>query len=165
MSFKKIIESIVDTPRSVRIKFHAQYSRGIVGSDNKNVSGKYFSADRKIRLANPINKRNKNLLSVTIAIIFIITFPVHFLFQKSPLHFFKNVFEVLFLRQTWVGYASSSNKLPAIKKGILTSSGSPASLNTLPLHNLQIADEWYALDYTVWTDIRLIIKGYKFLSE
>jgi len=94
---------------------------------------------------------------------FLISFPVHFILQKKPFHFFKNVFTVLFRKKTWVGYAVPSDKLPAIKKGILTSTALPQQVNDLPVESLQLSDEWYATFYSITTDIKKVTRGYKYL--
>jgi hypothetical protein len=78
--------------------------------------------------------------------------------------FFKNVFDILFLKKTWVGYAFPENKLPKIKQGVLTTTGLPSSLNTLPQESLIASDKWYATDYDVWEDVKIIRRSYKFLG-
>lgn len=163
LSFKKIIETMKDIPRQVRIKLYASCASGLIGSGSKNASGKIIS-DKKIKLSLTVSKRNKNLIDVLISLCFIITFPVHLFLQKNPKVFFKNVLQILFFNKTWVGYAFPENSLPKIKPGILTTTGLPAVLNTLPTDNLLAADKWYAIDYDVWQDIKLIWSGYRFLG-
>jgi O-antigen biosynthesis protein len=165
LSFKKIIELVEQIPKHIRIKFHAASSASIIGSDNRDASGKFVSTDKIYRLSMPVHRRNKNLIDVLISLLFLFTFPVHLLFQSKPLRFFKNVFDVLFLRKTWVGYALPNNNLPRIKKGVLTTTGVASSLNSLPRQSLESSDKWYARDYAVWQDIVMIRRGYKFLSE
>ncbi|MGG9964029.1 glycosyltransferase family 2 protein [Ferruginibacter sp. SUN106] len=164
LSFKEIITTIQQLPGGVRNKFHASGSSSIVGSDNKDISGEYLSVNDKYTITNPINRRNKNLLDAAVAIIFLLSFPVHLVLQKKPLRFFKNVFTVLFMQKTWIGYAAITDKLPPIKKGILTSTTLPASLNDLPVESLLLSDEWYATYYSAATDVKKIIRGYKYLG-
>jgi len=163
LSFKKIIGLIKEIPKQVRIKFHAAASAGIIGSDNTRTSGKFISADKQIKLSQPVSKRNKNFIDAMISICFIITFPVHFITQKKPTRFFRNVFDTLFLKKTWVGYSFPDSFLPKIKTGVLTTTGLPSSLNTLPPESLAASDKWYATDYEVWEDVRLVWRGYKYL--
>lgn len=163
LSFKDIIETIQTLPAGVFNKFHAAGSSSIVGSDNKDWSGKYVSSDNKYTIDNPVNKRNKNLLDVVIALVFLLSFPVHLITQKHPLLFFKNVFAVLWRKKTWVGYALDKDNLPAIKKGVLTSTTLPAAMNDLPAESLLLSDEWYATYYSAAMDIKKIIRGYKYL--
>jgi O-antigen biosynthesis protein len=163
LSFKDIIATVQQLRAGVRNKFHASGSSSIIGSDSKDVSGNYVTVNNKYTITKPVNKRNKALLDVSGAIIFLITFPIHFLIQKKPLQFFKNVFWVLRGKKTWVGYAATENKLPVIKTGVLTSTTLPAALNDLPAESLHLSDEWYATSYSASTDIKKILRGYKYL--
>jgi hypothetical protein len=164
LSLKSIIEIMKDIPKQVRMKFHTANASGIIGSDSKSTSGKFISADRQINLSLPVSRRNKNLIDFLISIFFIITFPVHLFVQKKPGNFFKNVFDVLLLKKTWVGYSFNQASLPKIKKGILTTTGLPASLNTLPPESLAASDKWYATDYDVFEDLKIVWRRYKFLG-
>ena len=164
LSFKKIVEIIKDIPSRVRIKFHASCTLGIIGSGNNKSRGSFISPDKKIILSQPISKRNKSLFDVVISVCFIITFPLHLFLQKTPGKFFKNVFDILFLKKTWVGYAFQEADLPKIKNGVLTTTGLPSSLNTLPRESLIASDKWYATDYEIWEDVRIIWRNYKLLG-
>ena len=165
LSFKKIIDLCCGLPGQIRIKIHAHGATGIIGSDSKNISGKIVSGDKTNRLATPVNKRNKKITDVLISLLFILTFPVNILLQKNIWRFYKNVFDVLLLKKTWIGYACDKHNGLFLKKGILTTTGLPALQNTLPQQSLQASDKWYATDYTLWQDIKIIFRGYKFLSE
>jgi O-antigen biosynthesis protein len=163
LTFKEIIATIQQLPGAVSNKFHASGSSSFVGSDSKDVSGEYVTANLVYTIKNPVNKRNKNLLDFSVALVFLISFPLHLIFQKKPWRFFKNVLSVMFMQKTWIGYAAVSDKLPAIKKGILTSTTLPRQVNDLPLESLLLSDEWYATYYSAATDIKKIIRGYKYL--
>lgn len=163
MQFKDIIEQVQQLPHHIKNKFHATGSSSIVGSDNKDTSGNIVSVNKKYNIADPINRRNKNLLDAVTAILLLLIFPVHFFTQKKPFHFFKNLFAVLFMQKTWVGYAVKNN-LPGLKEGVLTSTSLPVILNDLPQESLLLSDEWYASSYKISTDIKKILRGYKYLS-
>ncbi len=162
-SFKEIISIIQELPAGVRNKFHASGSSSIVGSDSKDLSGDYVTIEKKYGIEQPLNLRNKRLLDIVTAIIFLISFPAHIFLQKKPLHFYKNVFDVLSGQKTWVGYAIIPNGFPPIRKAILTSTGLPAALNELPDENLKNTDEWYASGYSVTLDLQKLWRGYKYL--
>ncbi len=162
LSFKEIIAAVQQLPVNVSNKFHASGSYSIVGSDNKDITGEYVAVEKYI-IGNPLNKRNKNILDFTTALIFLISFPVHLILQKKPLLFFKNVFTILAGQKTWIGYASPADRLPIIKKAVLTSTGLPKQVNDLPIESLYLSDEWYATYYSSTIDIKKIIKGYKYL--
>jgi GT2 family glycosyltransferase len=163
LSFKEIINSIKTLPAGVRNKFHASGSSSIVGSDSKNVSGDYITAGKKYRVAMPVNRRNKRLLDVIAAFLFIIGFPLMLFLQMKPANFYKNVFSVLTGKKTWVGYASLSNGLPVIRKGVITSTSLPGMLNELPEESLRKSDEWYAINYSAMLDLQKMRTGFKFL--
>ncbi len=163
LSFKEIIAQVQVLPHHIKTKFHASGSNSIVGSDNKDTSGNTVSKNKKHAIDDSVNRRNKNLLDVMIAVFLLLIFPVHFFTQKKPLQFFKNLFAVLFMQKTWVGYAVKNN-LPQLKKGILTSTALPAALNDLPEQSLLLSDEWYAASYNTAADIKIILRGYKYLS-
>ncbi|MGF2411194.1 glycosyltransferase family 2 protein [Ferruginibacter sp.] len=164
LTFKEIIAAVQELPPGVSNKFHASGSSSFVGSDSKDVSGEYVTATNKYTITRPVNKRNKNLLDFVVALLFILTFPIHFITQKRPFRFFKNVFFVLLMQKTWIGYAVPSDKLPGIKKGILTSTTLPVAVNDLPIESLILSDEWYATYYSAATDFKKIVRGYKYLS-
>ncbi|MEO6329568.1 MAG: glycosyltransferase [Ginsengibacter sp.] len=163
LSFKKIIELVKTIPHNVRIKFFASKSESIISSDSKDISGKYVSRHSNFKLESEIGERSKQLADIIISMAFIISFPIHLLLQKRPRGFFKNVSDVLLRKKTWVGYASGSTDLPLLKPGVLTVTSVPFSMNTMPQENLLLADKWYAKHYSVWYDIQLVWKSYKFL--
>ena len=166
LSFEQIIESCRKLPKEIKIKFHTSNSRGIVGSDSKNTSGSILSAENGYRLNDPYNKRLKRLIDITFSFFSLVTFPVHLIGVRKPLIFFVNCFTVLFAKKTWVGYAVTEKKLPALRKCIIGCNGVPASLpQQLPLESLQALDQWYASDYEPIYDLKLLLKNYKRLGE
>jgi len=163
MGLKDVIGLVGKLPAGTRNKFHASGSRSIVGSDSKNVSGDYVAAAKRYNITRPISRRNKRLLDIVVAVIFIVSFPVHFFLQRKPAAFFKNVFSVLSGEKTWVGYASNNGLFPRIRPGVITSTALPVQLNELPEESLIRSDEWYASEYSVMLDLQKIRNGYKYL--
>jgi GT2 family glycosyltransferase len=164
LSFGDIIMAVQQLPHSVRNKFHASGSSSIVGSDDKDISGQYVADHSRNIIASPANKRNKNLFDVLVALTLILSLPIHLMLQKKPGGFIKNLLSVLLRKKAWVGYAGAAAGLPAIKKGILTSTSVPASVNKLPAESLQLSDEWYASSYSVAVDFNTLLRGYKYLG-
>jgi O-antigen biosynthesis protein len=165
LSFRKVIDITEATPARVRIKLHGVGTNSIVGSTSKNISGEFVAEERSIRLGTPVGKRNKSLADFMLTLGFIITFPVHIFGQKKPFRFYANAWKVLVQKRSWVGYSASPVNLPMIKPGILSTTGIPSSLNILPTETLHKEDLWYSKDYTVWQDIKLVWKGYRYLGE
>jgi len=166
LTFKNIIENIVQLPTPLRLKFHAAGSRSIVGSDSKDSSGEAVSNENGFKLNDPYNRRIKRLIDVFVSLLAIISFPVHLIFIKKPLSFFSNCFKVLFAKRTWIGYATEEKNLPPIRKGIITCNAVPLSVKQpIPGGSLQMVDHWYARDYEPTNDLWLIWKTYKNLGN
>jgi len=165
LSFKEIISTIEGLPAAVRNKFHASGSVSIVGSDSRNVSGDFVAATGNYAIGDPINRRNKRLLDIISSVFFIIGLPALLFIKKGLPGFYKNVFSVLTGKKTWIGYAAPTDKLPAIKKGVISSTTLPASMNELPVEGLLKNDEWYASNYTAMLDVKKISRGFKYLHH
>ncbi len=164
LSFKEIIEVLPEISGKIRIKIYAKATLFLIGSAGKDAPGTYVSGDTGYRLNQIISRRNKTLSDIIIAMFFIITFPLHLIIKSKPLHFFKNVFIVLLQKKTWIGYAACQKKLLPLKAGILTTTGLPAALNTLPQENLLLSDRVYAKNFHILNDIKIVWLNYKLLS-
>ncbi len=163
LSFKEIIGMVKGMPEKLRNKFHASGSNSIVGSDSKDSSGDFIAVSKKYEIGSPLQRRNKRLLDILISLFTLVAIPVIFFLQKRPITFYKNVFTVLAGKKTWIGYATTFSKLPAIKPGVITSTALPAILNELPNESLQNNDEWYASVYSPLVDLQKIARGFKYL--
>jgi len=165
LSFKEIIEVIQTLPKNIRIKFHAANSQSIVGSDSRDTSGEAVSKENGYKIANPYNRRIKRLIDVTSSVLFIISFPFHFVLVKRPASFLANCVKVLFARRTWIGYTINGSLLPKLRKGIIGCNGMPLdAIQQLPAESLQVVDYWYARDYEPADDLRLVWEHYKKLG-
>lgn len=164
LSFARIIDMVQLLPAGISNKFHASGSYSIVGSDSKDDSGQYVAVDKKYPIGSPANRRMKRLIDVVVTLLLLLSFPVHLFTQKKVVGFFGNIWAVLCHRKSWVGYAVGSGSLPVLKKGVITSTSLPASLNELPVESLLASDEWYASDYTAYTDLKKITRGYRYLG-
>ena len=165
LSFKDIIQVTQTLPKNIRVKFHAAKSHSIVGSDSKNTSGEAVSREDRYKIATPYNRRIKRLIDFTVSLLFIISFPVHFIFVKEPLHFFRNCFKVLFAKRTWIGYAINGKPLPPLRRAIIGCNGIPVnSMQSLPAESLRMIDDWYAREYEPVQDLKLLWKNYRRLG-
>ena len=163
---KEIMSVLKQVPIHVRIKYHFSESRSIVGSDSKNVSGESLSHENSYKLSSPYNKRLKRLIDGFTALLFLISFPLHFIFHKHPGKFFKNCFKVLTGQKTWVGYTVNSYALPALRSSVLGSNGQPRNVSQpLPVESLHKIDEWYARHYEPVKDLKLIFQHYTDLGS
>ena len=166
LSFKNIIDTLPSLPKDARIKFHASKSQSIVGSDSKDTSGEALSKENGYRISNSYNQRIKRFIDFTLSLAFFLTFPVHFIFVRKSLSFFKNCFRVLLAKRTWVGYAINEPNLPRLRKGIVGCNGfSVHSTQQLPNESLQRMDYWYARDYEPVQDLKILWTAYRDLGS
>ncbi|MEO7394108.1 MAG: glycosyltransferase [Chitinophagaceae bacterium] len=165
LSFKDIIAVIQDQPAGVITKIYAGGSSSIVGSDSKDSSGESVSKENGFKLSDPYNRRLKRLIDFSLALFFILTFPVHLFFVKKPFQFFYNCFLVLLAKRTWVGYVAAEKNLPDLYEAVIACNGVPVSVSQqLPKESLQMIDYWYARDYEPAGDIKLLWKCYRQLG-
>jgi O-antigen biosynthesis protein len=165
LTFKEIVDGIQQLPTAIAAKIHAGGSSSIVGSDSKDTSGEAVSKEIGYKLADPYNRRLKRLMDACVALFSIITFPVHLFIVKKPIGFIKNCFSVLFAQKTWIGYAITEKHLPKLNNGVIACNGVPvSSTQQLPNESLQMMDYWYARDYELAADLKLLWKGYRRLG-
>lgn len=165
LSFASIIDHISKLPAGISAKIHAKGSTSIVGSCSANTIGETVTKENGFKLADPYNRRLKRLIDTSLALLALLSFPVHLFLVKRPGVFFRNCWSVLLAKKTWVGYAVPDKNLPPLKKPVLASNGVPASTaQPLPKESLQMMDYWYARDYEPFTDIKIIRKMYRKLG-
>jgi len=165
LSFADIIGSIQQLPSGLVAKVHAGSSSSIVGSDSKDTSGESVSKENGYKLADPYNRRLKRLVDVFISVAGILLFPVHLFFIKKPFSFFSNCIAILFAQKTWIGYAIAEKNLPRLNNAVIACNGIPVSIHQqLPAESLQMMDYWYARDYELSGDLKLIWKMYRKLG-
>ncbi len=165
LSFKNIIDALQKSGGKIKIKIHAAGSHSIVGSDSKEYAGEAVSKENGFRLGDPYYLRLKRLQDIGVALLALLSFPVHLIGVRKPFQFFINCFTVLFAQKTWVGYAVTEKDLPVLRKSIISSNGIPLTMNQeLPQQSLQMLDYWYARDYEPSKDIKIIWKVYRRLG-
>lgn len=165
LSYAVIINCIEQLPAAISTKIHTYGTTSIVGSNSKDSSGEVVSKENGYQLSDPYNRRLKRLIDVSVALISILTFPIHMILVKKPFAFIRNCVQVLFAQKTWIGYALQEKELPLLSSPVITCNGIPASvIQQLPNESLQMMDYWYARDYEPASDLRLILKSYRQLG-
>lgn len=163
--FSDIIQSIEQLPAGTEAKIHTTGSSSVVGSQSGDATGEAISEEDELKLFQPYHKRLKRLTDVCIAVSGLLLFPVQFFIQKKPLGFIGNCFAVIGGKKTWIGYATGKKGLPALRQAVLTANGIPASTRQpLSAESLYMMDYWYARDYAVRADLKLIWKLYSRLG-
>ena len=164
LHFKDIIEYYQQMPKQIKLRIHATGSQSIIGSDSKFYSGEAIGGNH-YQLSMPVNRRLKRLLDVVSAIILLLLFPFHFIFNPKPVGLLRHIWLVLINQRTWIGYGGIAGAdLPPLKKSILSPAGLPHSKNQLPVEAQNKANEWYAQQYEWLTDLLIIRKHYKNLG-
>lgn len=164
ISYKNIINLLPLIPEGLRIRFHASCSGSIVGSEAGHTAGATIASEKEYNLSDAGKRRSKRLIDVSVSFIFLILFPLPIFILKRPASFFKNCFQVLAGKKTWVGYIIHEAQLPMLRKSIVGSNGFPPKRQKLPIESLKMVDEWYARDYEPLQDLRTIFSSYVYLD-
>jgi GT2 family glycosyltransferase len=141
-----------------RFLFHTAGSNSMIGSQTLAPGAGIVVPEIDYRIAHPYQKRMKRLLDVKMSVLFLLLFPLHFLFHPHPMLFMKHVFSVLGGSKTWVGYAMPSALLPPLPPGLVSSFGKMENSN---VQLLKKSDQLYAKNYDWWQDFLIIIKRYR----
>lgn len=151
-------------PLKVEIKIAPPESLFVIGSNSINAQGEWYTVQVNT-IALPANKRIKRLLDFAFGLAFLALSPLLFWFQKKPVNFIKNCFEVIFSIKSWVGYNPQGHpeNLPKLKPGVLPanaySNSGIADVQTLARINFL-----YAKEYRPATDVEIIFKNLRGLG-
>lgn len=148
---------------NVEYKIAPPESLFIIGSSSVDDPGELYIIDIN-SINKKVNRRNKRFIDVSFSIVLLIASPLLFLTQRNGIEFLRNIFRVLSGKFSWVGYSGRSLRLPKIKEGVL---------NPLDALRNSVNDELtinrlnslYARDYRVYTDIKIIKKGWRNLGR
>lgn len=169
LALHEIIHSMAMVKNTnVDYKIAPEESLFIIGSNSVDNPGDLYTIDINFNINKPQHIRNKQILDYTLAVLLIITFPIHLFLLKNPLQLLSNCWDVLRLKKSWVGYINTTidnRHLPKIKKGILTpADGLKKGLNT-DEHTFKRLNLLYAKHYQLENDLLLIARAYKGLSR
>ncbi len=153
---------------NVDFKIAPEESLFIIGSNSVDNPGDLYTIDINFAIARPAAKRNKQLVDLSLSVLFLLTFPIHLLLVKNKSNFLKNIFSVLFLQKSWVGYLNKEidNKhLPKLKKGVLSPINGLQNKQTISDNTAKRLNLLYAKHYQVANDLLLIWRGYQHLGN
>lgn len=163
LSYKQVLTQMEKCGGGYEYKIHIPESSSFVGSNSSHTSGDLYTLDKRYSLSDFAKLRNKRVIDVLSATVFILFFPFLMFFVKKSGSFFSNCISVLAGKRTWIGYARHQSVLPVIRKGILPPyciladyEPDETILNTL--------DVTYAQEYESSTDINLILANFKYLG-
>lgn len=146
--------------QDILYKIVPEESLFIIGSNNKNTPGDFYTIEINLKLAKAFEQQKKRVFDVSAAVLMIIFSPLLILFVKHRLNFFNNIAKVLIGEKTWVGYAHADNikLLPAIKNGIVSPLDARGSKVINPV-TIQKLNFLYAKEYSVEKDLLIILKS------
>jgi GT2 family glycosyltransferase len=148
----------------VDFKIAPPESLSIIGSNSIDTAGDLYIIDVN-SISKPKNKRNKRLIDILLSLIFLITSPYLFFIQQDKSGYFRNIFQVLFGRKSWVGYGNENHEnLPKIRSSVVSPSDaiSNITINQDTRNRLNLA---YSKDYKVENDLNIIWKSIRKLGN
>lgn len=163
LSYAQILQQMQYCGGAYEYKIHLQGSESFVGSNSSHTAGDLYTLDKRYNLSKFSQLRNKRILDAGLSVIFLIMWPLLLLFVKNGLQFWLNCILVLTGRNTWVGYITANNQLPAIRAGILPPYFIAADYEPSETVASQL-DNIYAQQYTAGADLTLILKNFKYLG-
>lgn len=153
------IMSIMAKTKNQKIKYKImpEQSDVIIGSNDKNSTGEFYSFDFKIQLNESLLL--KRLLDVVLSLLFIVLSPILFFSKTYRTSIFKNIIPCLMNKKTWVGYCQSSNMdvLPKLPKAVFENNLIYSHLDKNQVSNEKI-NFIYASKYSVNKDIFILSK-------
>lgn len=167
ISAQAIMEWMTTLGSEVDYKIVAEESLSIIGSSSKNTRGRLYTIEVEFKIASSMNRRNKRVFDVLTCLGLLVLLPVVVFLIKQPIRFLQNLFNVFIGKTSWVGYtptAKQQRNLPKIKKGILTPLD---ALNMTQVNEPTLAriNFLYAKDYSVYDDLDILQKAFKWLGK
>lgn len=158
--------SIMQQHKKLRYAFHYHNSLSIIGSHSKDTSGEAVAAQAHFNLAQPAYRGNKRSFDIVASLLLLVLAPLHIFFMRKPLNFITNCIQVLAGKKTWIGYHAPTTELPVLKPGILLPNAmAAANSKDPPEQSWKAIDHWYAKEYSWTMDIRILLKGYRWLGS
>ncbi|MBP6688134.1 MAG: hypothetical protein KA160_09780, partial [Lacibacter sp.] len=164
LPFAQIIAVYEQAGKKVKLRLHAQNSESIIGSDSKNEAGEVLHLE-KLQLNEEVNLRLKRLIDVSTSLLFLVSFPLHFLFNRKAAGLLQQSLSVISNRKTWIGFSTQRKHLPLLPPSVLGPAGQPHHTSQLKEEGLLLADEWYAREYEPFYDLKTIFANYQKLGS
>ncbi|MHB1921823.1 MAG: glycosyltransferase family 2 protein [Chitinophagaceae bacterium] len=165
-SYQFLLETMQQFGPRLQYPTFLRESGVIIRSQGSELSPEALAPSR-FRICSPSGRRGKRTADVCLALFFILTFPVYLFCAGQVTSFLKTCRKVLTGEKTWVGFIlpdPSRKWLPPLKPGVLNPSGKglPQDMDSGQLHRV---NEWYATQYSPWSDVRLVLRMYRELGK
>lgn len=152
--------------REVLFKIVPEESLFIIGSNNKNTPGDFYTLEIHLSLSKSWEQQKKRVFDIALSLMLMPLSPLLLLVVKHRGSFLRNIFSVMAGERTWVGYAHADNikLLPELRKGILSPLDLQGSknLNSVTVQKLNFL---YAKDYSVEKDLLIVMKSVRSLGN
>lgn len=157
LSNSLMFQTMADLGNKYSFRISSVNNDTIIGSDSKNRSGVWYSAQINFNISNPEKIRQKRLFDVIMSLVIVCISPFVLLFSKNRKLILKNIFFVFFGMKTWVGYILPFNatSLPNIANSVFSHRNFEESKDEGYSNNeLNFS---YAKDYDIWKDFATLL--------
>ncbi len=167
ISSAKIIRAMLDlTQLDIEYKIAPPESISIIGSNSIHTAGDLYVVNVNA-ISKSSNLRKKRTFDIFSALGCLLASPFFIWFYRNKTGFIKNTLAVLVGKKSWVGYTKAKEtceELPVLKPGILHPGNlfSEIELNGEKQKQLNML---YAKDYSIYTDLEILFKGWKKLDR
>jgi FlaA1/EpsC-like NDP-sugar epimerase len=146
--------------KDILFKIVPEESLFIIGSNNKNTPGDFYTIEINLKLAKAFEQQKKRAFDISLSLLLLLVSPFLLVFIKKPMNLFSNIFRVLLGEKTWVSYASADNikLLPVIKSGIVSPLDAQPGKYFNPV-TIQKLNFLYAKDYSIEGDFLIVLKA------
>jgi hypothetical protein len=149
-----------NSQKDILYKIVPEESLFIIGSNNKNTPGDFYTIEINLKLSKAFELQKKRAFDVAASFLMLLFSPILLLFVKQRAHLFSNILEVLGGQKTWVGYAHADNikLLPNIRTGVVSPLDAEGGkvLNPVTIQKLNFL---YAKDYSIEKDLLIVLKA------
>ncbi len=167
LSYRSILYNMERCAPKPSYKIKASKGAVVIGSNEDKQNAELFLLNNRYQLGSSHNRRNKRIVDILTALLFLLFYPFIMWRVKNAQGFWEHIFQVLGGKKTWIGYTAaitSQFQLPAIKTPVaapypLKEDYSPDFYNQGKLAQL------YATSYSTLDDLRLIWYNFRFLGE
>lgn len=163
----RIIEWMsTNNARDILYKIVPEESLFIIGSNNKNTPGDFYTIEINLKLAKQFEQQKKRAFDVVASVMLLVLSPLLLLVVKHRSNFFHNILQVLSGDKTWVGYAQADNLklLPGIRKGVVSPVDAQHGKALSPV-TIQKLNFLYAKEYSVEKDLLIVLRAIRHMGN
>ncbi len=159
LTTKDIIQSMTSITSPIDFRIAGDELMHIIGSQSRHMQGDSYGVNIKYNLSESHLQVGKRCIDIIASLIMFtmspILWPIHF-FKKE---FWKNIFDVISAKKTWVGYGGDKKDwgfLPSLRPGVIKAPYVKRFVNPAPDFFFQ-GNLDYARNYTLWNDVLTIV--------